>query len=454
MIETLTDTISRELNLTSNNSDDYNDTHIDSHPFQSRLISRNISDNNAGDIQHEDLHRIPTNQYNNTFALPSVRASKSLFNSGDSDKDDTDGFVRMSGIISKHRLNTRNNDELPVLSRQPVQRLVKQSSRPAPVTPVQHRSSQKVQLTAKASLSNIQDDDDRDEHFSHNDAKRLRHILPAHRGNHGPHGVHSPALLQHSRPPAGILPKHPLRLIFIRHGERVNQALGSDWFKKAFRTNTYKPYDLRLPHILPKRHFNQAYEFDVPLTVHGLKAARLLGQTMINNNLTADICLSSPALRCIQTGERILKGMERRDRIPIRIEPGLFECPHLNHKLVDSFMSKKELMENGYNIKPEYKSLFPKVNVPESLDKYFERSATVMREIIDRYGPYGRTILIVTHAPGLLALTDAIKRTKPNIETFYRTVATYSTLAMYIAEYDGSKWKCSHQPFDLASNVD
>ncbi|CAF3403101.1 unnamed protein product [Rotaria socialis] len=454
MIDTLTDMIFRELNLANNNSDDYNDTPINNHPFQSRLLSRKVSDNNAGHIQHQNLHKIPTNQYNSTFASPSVRASKSLLNSGDSDKDDTDGFVRMSGNISKHHLNSSDNDEFSVLSRQPVQRLVKQSSRPAPVAPVQHRLSQKVQLTAKASLSNIQDDDDRDENFSYNDGKRFRHILPGHRGNHGAHRVHSPALLQHSRLPAGILSAHPLRLIFIRHGERANQALGSDWFKKAFRTNTYKPYDPRLPHILPKRHFDQAYEFDVPLTVHGLKTARFLGQTMINNNLTVDICLSSPALRCIQTGERILKGMQHRDRIPIRIEPGLFECPHLNHKLVDSFMSKKELMENGYNIKPEYKSLFPKVNAPESLDEYFERSATVMREIIGRYGRYGRTILIVTHAPGLLALTDAIKGTKPNIETFYRTVATYSTLATYIAEYDGLKWKFSHQPFDLASNVD
>lgn len=142
--------------------------------------------------------------------------------------------------------------------------------------------------------------------------------------------------------------------------------------------------------------------------------------------------------------------MERRDRIPIRIEPGLFECPHSYYHIVDSFMTKKELLENGYNIKHEYKPLISKLYVPETLDEYFERSATVMRGIINRYGPYGGTILIVTHAPGLLALTDAIKGFKPNIETFYQTVSTYSPLAMHTIEYDGTKWKYLNQSFILS----
>jgi broad specificity phosphatase PhoE len=141
--------------------------------------------------------------------------------------------------------------------------------------------------------------------------------------------------------------------------------------------------------------------------------------------------------------------MDRRDRIAIRIEPGLFECPHVNHKIVDSFMTKKELMDNRYNIKQEYKPIISKVDAPETLDEYFERSATVIRGIIDKYGQYGGTILIVTHAPGLLALTDGLKGIKPTAETFYRTVASYPPLATYIAEFDGSKWRFSDQPFNI-----
>lgn len=180
-----------------------------------------------------------------------------------------------------------------------------------------------------------------------------------------------------------------------------------------------------------------------------MKTARVTGRAMMANNMPVDICLSSTALRCVQTCERILTGMDRRDRVPIRIEPGLYECPHQQQKLVDSFMTKKELMDNRYNIKQEYRPIISKVVVPETLEEYFERSATVMRGIIDRYGPYGGTLLIVSHAPGLLALTDAMKGLKPNGETFYRNVSAFPPLTMYIAEYDGSKWKYSDQHFNL-----
>lgn len=141
--------------------------------------------------------------------------------------------------------------------------------------------------------------------------------------------------------------------------------------------------------------------------------------------------------------------MDRRDRIPIRIEPGLFECPHHNSKLVESFMTKKELIDNRYNIKQEYKPIISRINTPETLEDYFERSAIVMRGIIDRYGQYGGTILIVSHAPGLLALTDAMKGLRPNSEPFYRNVSVFPPLTMYIADYDGMKWKYSDQHFNL-----
>ena len=115
------------------------------------------------------------------------------------------------------------------------------------------------------------------------------------------------------------------------------------------------------------------------------------------------------------------------------------------------FYDKKELVDNGYRIKVDYKSLIPQVTVPESLDEYFDRCVTVMRGIIDRYGHHGGNVLIVTHAPGLLALTDAIQGKRPHHDTFYRTVAAYPPLAMYIAEYDGTKWNHSEQPFLINS---
>lgn len=60
--------------------------------------------------------------------------------------------------------------------------------------------------------------------------------------------------------------RKPLRFIFIRHGERINQALGPDWFSKAFHTRKYHAYDKNLPLVLPKRNSHLCFQFDTPLT--------------------------------------------------------------------------------------------------------------------------------------------------------------------------------------------
>ena len=112
-------------------------------------------------------------------------------------------------------------------------------------------------------------------------------------------------------------------------------------------------------------------------------------------------------------------------------------------------MTSKELMDNGYNIKVDYQPILETVPAPESLTEYFERSAAVMRAIVDRYGAQGGTLLIVTHAPGLLALTDALRGLRPDPETFYRTVSAFPPLATYLAEHDGTKWKHSERPFSI-----
>ncbi|CAF2869683.1 unnamed protein product [Rotaria sp. Silwood2] len=442
----------RERNSTKSNVNDHNDDLSNIYSSHPRLLLQKTSDYSSGNRQHQSLPQQSINPYSDLPLLSRLRASKSLSHSTNVDASyDTDGALTRSRNISKHHRDSSNNYEFLASPRLSVRSSMKESSKQVSVVPLQHRLSDKVRLTAHASLPNTQnDDDDRDGALNYDNDRRRRHIRLSRRVHHSsiPSGYHG----ANGRPLAATPSVRPLRIIFVRHGERANQALGSNWFNKAFRTRTYKSYDPNLPIILPKRRFNQAYEFDVPLTVRGLKTARLTGHILMNYNVVVDVCLSSTALRCVQTCERILTGMERRDRIPIRIEPGLFECPHFNHKLVDSFMTKKELIANSYNIKREYKPIIPKVTAPETLDEYFERSATVMRGIINRYGMYGGTILIVTHAPGLLALTNAIKGLKPNTETFYRTVSTYSPLAMCLAEYDGSKWNYSDQPFNPISN--
>ncbi|CAF1120093.1 unnamed protein product [Rotaria sp. Silwood1] len=473
MVDNLADVMHRELYLTNSDATNVNNNNISSNrSLQPHALSRKISDhknnnnNNNNNSQHQHAHQqsiqsppiITTTDYSYPSSLSVMPALHKLshhqsLNSG----YDTDGAVASSKSISKRHHKISNGYEHFVSPRLPPRQSRAPSSQQLPTLGLRKSLPQQNFLTVNPSLNMAQNYDDRDDEFNHENDADHRHVrfnLHTHRSSspgkaHGAHGTHSPTISRHDGVLANTSSGRPLRFIFMRHSERANQALGSDWFIRAFRTGTYKAYDQNLPIILPKRRFDQAYEFDAPLTVRGLKNARETGRAMVNSNLTVDVCLSSSALRCIQTCERILSGMNRREEIPIRIEPGLFECPHLNHKIVESFMTKKELLDNGYNIKVEYKPLIPKIDVPESLEEYFHRCFTVMHGIINRYASYGGTILIVTHAPGLLALTDAVRGIRTNQENFYRTVAGYPPLAVYITEFDGKKWKHSEQPFSI-----
>ncbi|CAF1114753.1 unnamed protein product [Adineta steineri] len=452
------DMMHREWNLTNSDVSNAQTTHL-SHPhsLSRKLSDHNTNNNNNNTQNHHHSQQSPpvitTTDYSDPPSLAVLHVSQALFHRKSLDAGyDTDGGIETSEYIPRRHHTMSHSVEHLVSPRLPSKQY-----KQLPIIPTQRRSLHENHLTVNQLSNSVQNHIDRENESAREDKTHRRHIRLSRRIQqsssgtqiHGTHGVHSSIIPRHDGVLGTVPTGRPLRLIFMRHSERVNQALGSMWFIRAFQSGTYKVYDPLLPKALPRRNSDHAYEFDVPLTVHGLKNARHTGSVMLNLNIVPDVCLSSSALRCIQTSERVLTGMNRCDRVPIRIEPGLFECPHLNHKIVESLMTKPELVENGYNIKLEYKPLIPNLTTPESLDEYFDRATTVMRGIINRYAHRGGNVLIVTHAPGLLALTDAIKGIRPNHDTFYRTVSAYPPLAIYIAEYDGIKWKHSEQPFSI-----
>lgn len=143
-------------------------------------------------------------------------------------------------------------------------------------------------------------------------------------------------------------------------------------------------------------------------------------------------------------------GLNCRDEVPIRVEPGLFECPHLNEDAVDHFMSLKEFIDNGYNIKKSYRSIVPLIEVPEFLPDYFRRCKQVIRTMIDRYSKFGGDILIITHAPGLIALTESLRGSKSLRSDFYQVASTIPPLSISIAKYEETKWEISKDPFNVS----
>ncbi|CAF0828001.1 unnamed protein product [Adineta ricciae] len=457
--EQLADLLHREWHLT--NSDANNNDHLinSSHP---QALSRKTSDHNN---QQQSLPIITTTDYSDSLASAVLHVSQALFKprrSSETGYDTEGGIDTDADSLEQHRRHHRSATNVYEISpRIPPRRpILLESSKQLSNGLSQRRASHENHLTVHQSASFVQNHDEREENASRKDAMHRRHIRSSRRvpqlsvtHNHGAHEEHSTAVPRHHELLDGASKRKPLRLVFVRHSERVNQVLGTYWFLKAFESGNYAAYDPLLPKALPQRHSHHAYEFDVPLTLHGLKLARHTGTSMLQANIVPDVCLSSSALRCIQTSERLLTGLNASARIPIRVEPGLFECPHQHQKVIDSFMTKSELIENGYNIKLEYKPLISKIDTPESLADYFDRCSTVMRGIVNRYGHRGGTVLIVTHAPGLLALTSAIKGKRPDQETFYRAVGKYPPLAMYIAEYDGKQWKHSEEPFSFSPLV-
>lgn len=73
-----------------------------------------------------------------------------------------------------------------------------------------------------------------------------------------------------------------------------------------------------LPSSLPTRSYLHHYVIDVPLTNRGRVHAFKTGKALLLNGYAADVCYTSPSLRCVQTADGILTGMSRR-AVPMQL---------------------------------------------------------------------------------------------------------------------------------------
>lgn len=139
------------------------------------------------------------------------------------------------------------------------------------------------------------------------------------------------------------------------------------------------------------------HDFDPPLTEIGLLQAKLHGEELFKNGIKIKQIYSSPALRSIQTADKILEGMNLKDTVPIRIETGLFEILSWQLYLPTKypFLNETILKDNGYNVDLEYSSIIPReiLNRNESLQDYYTRSYYMTKTIVDRHSDDGNIIL-------------------------------------------------------------
>jgi hypothetical protein len=287
MVEHLADMMQREWNLMNSDANNVNNSSTTRRASQSHIPSWPTSDHNShthgNHSHHQHVHQhqqsipstpvITTTDYSDPSSLSAMRVPQTLFHRHSLDTGyDTDGGIGTP--TTKHHHKSSNGYAHLVSPRLPSKRSLPHQSKQLPVVSFHHHPSQPAHLTVNPYSSNVQNHDDKDEeplhggdtHRHHIRLNRAVHHPSSTTENHGAHVTHVPKIPRHEKILATTSSGRSFRLIFMRHSERVNQALGPDWFIKAFRTGSYQPYDQNLPMSLPKRRSDQAYQFDAPLT--------------------------------------------------------------------------------------------------------------------------------------------------------------------------------------------
>ena len=232
------------------------------HHFQQpRVLSRKVSDVNNranGDPTH------PTAAHQHQLARRQHSIQPGPFNER-SDSED----LPPSAIGRNH---PRENGYDRLLSPRLTQhRSITNASNKLSPAKLQQLHSIKPHLSARPHADPVSQYSDVEEESYHPaDTSRQLHRRAAQRSmshrNHETDDLRPLASLRVDRVLTGASSRVPFRLVFIRHSERINQALGPDWFARAFRTNEYVSYDPNLPKCLPQRRVKQSFQLDSPLT--------------------------------------------------------------------------------------------------------------------------------------------------------------------------------------------
>ena len=211
---------------------------------------------------------------------------------------------------------------------------------------------------------------------------------------------------------------YDLRLIVLRHAERLDQSAGTNWYEKIFSGAPSAPREAYrhplLPHRLPHRSNTLMYEFDPPISRKGEHESLVRGSTAAKVGTKVDYCYSSPASRCVLTSSAVLKGMNH-SHVPIRIEPLLFEPMNWNQPLrllgrMDPFLAPNDWKHAGHHVDRRYRPTVARLPPYGTEFDYYDRSKAFFDNLVKRYGgPEARaatpksakrrvTVLVVGHA--------------------------------------------------------
>ncbi|XP_061638528.1 glucuronokinase with putative uridyl pyrophosphorylase isoform X5 [Phyllopteryx taeniolatus] len=248
--------------------------------------------------------------------------------------------------------------------------------------------------------------------------------------------------------------RQPKRLFFVcRHGERMDVVFGRHWLSLCSDSKgRYVRSNLNMPLTLPLWGGQRDYDMDAPVTVFGSMQARLVGEALSEGNTVIDFVYCSPALRCVQTAQSILKGMQQESKLKIRVEPGLFEWTKwVSGSSLPAWIPPADLAATHFSVDATYRPLIPisKLTVPESYESYMSRSHRVTKEILSDCKNSGNNVLIVAHASSLEACTRQLQGFVPrSAKDFIQVVRKIPYLGLCSCEEQGDsgQWQMVDTP--------
>ncbi|VDP04274.1 unnamed protein product [Soboliphyme baturini] len=189
------------------------------------------------------------------------------------------------------------------------------------------------------------------------------------------------------------------RLFLLRNAERIDHRFPGWLDLSVGRNGVYMPYDVNLPTSLPTRSGGyDSFRTDCCITEVGKVSAMMIGRSMLANNLRPDAIIVSPALRCIQTGQSILKMIP--SALTMFIEPGLFEYLGWYGKSVPVWMTPAELQANKYHVRyhtPVMNRRQVRRSVGEGISQFYKRCEYVTERLLEDFAD-SHNILIIAHS--------------------------------------------------------
>ena len=244
----------------------------------------------------------------------------------------------------------------------------------------------------------------------------------------------------------------PRRLFICRHAERVDVTFGKQWISLSFDSNGfYTRRNLNMPRDIPKRKGGpNDFVKDSPITEMGVYQARLTGEGMREQGIRLSHVFSSPALRCVQTADAILKGLQETN-MKIKIEGGLFEwLAWCQGGFPPPFMTPTEMAKYGLQVDTTYKSQVSLQDLKpnETHLEFYKRMVNLTKLLLKTVGPAAGNVMFVGHAATLEACTRQLVGAHPcSLQDLTKLVQKVPYCGMCVCQESESGGKTSTWDF-------